>query len=106
MLPRPDFLKVNNMTQEPDKDNRIFITTWEAAPYYVKPTFWNHWGPTAWFTWIMGRPLPGDDGDKYSPQGYHIHNVGPKYFEGKGQDAIERTMEELKIVRTGKCPFH
>ncbi|KAJ5728822.1 uncharacterized protein N7483_003330 [Penicillium malachiteum] len=106
MLPRPQFLKVNNISQQPDEHNKFYLTSWEAAPYYVKPTFWNRWGPTAWLTWALGRPVPGDEGDKYYPSGYHIQDIGPKFFEGKGQKAIEETMKELEITRTGKCPFH
>lgn len=106
MIPRPSFLRVRNVSTQPDEQNRFFMTNWEAAPYYVKPTFWNRWGPMAWLTWALGRPVPGDEGDKYRPSGYHISDIGPKYFEGKGQKAIEETMEELKVFRTGKCPFH
>lgn len=93
-------------TEEPDENNRFFLTQWEAAPYYVKPTLWNRWGPLAWLTRILGRPVPGDEGDKYYPNGYVIEDVGPKYFEGKGRKAIDEAMEELKQYRTGKCPFH
>ncbi|KAJ5798822.1 uncharacterized protein N7503_006327 [Penicillium pulvis] len=106
MLPRPSFLRVTNVSSQPDEKDRFFMTNWEAAPYYVKPTLWNRWGPMAWLTWALGRPVPGDEGDKYRPSGYHINDIGPKYFEGKGQKAIEETMEELKVFRTGKCPFH
>ncbi|EAW07745.1 uncharacterized protein ACLA_024610 [Aspergillus clavatus NRRL 1] len=104
-LPRPYALRYTAFTEQMDEHNRVFITKWDAAPYYVKPTFWNRWGPTAWLTWALGKPLPGDMGDKYYPQGYHIADVGPKYFEGKGQKAMEKTMGELKVSRTGKCPF-
>ncbi|KAJ5717014.1 hypothetical protein N7488_002660 [Penicillium malachiteum] len=106
MLPRPQFLKVNNISQQPDEHNKFYLTSWEADPYYIKPTFWNRWGPMAWLTWALGHPLPGDEGDKYRPTGYHIQDIGPKFFEGKGQEAIEETMKELEITRTGKCPFH
>ncbi|OOQ82694.1 hypothetical protein PEBR_37948 [Penicillium brasilianum] len=105
-LPRPYFLRSISFTDEPDEHNRFFLTQWEAAPYYVKPTFWNRWGPTALLTRILGRPVPGDERDKYYPQGYSIQDVGPKYFEGKGRKAIDEAMEEFKEYRTGKCPFH
>ncbi|KAG2415461.1 hypothetical protein HFD88_006652 [Aspergillus terreus] len=105
-LPRPYFLRFSNFTEEQDENERVFITQWDAAPYYVKPTFWNRWGPVAWLTWALGLPLPGDGGDKYYPQGYFIPDVGPKYFEGKGRKALNQTIEELKTSRTGKCPFH
>ncbi|KAF4227247.1 hypothetical protein CNMCM6805_003279 [Aspergillus fumigatiaffinis] len=104
-LPRPYFLRYQPYTERPDEHNRIFITHWDAAPYYVKPTFWNRWGPTAWLTWALGKPLPGDMGDKYYPQGYYTADVGPKYFEGKGRQTVEKITEELKVSRAGKCPF-
>ncbi|KAJ5180657.1 hypothetical protein N7492_003867 [Penicillium capsulatum] len=104
--PRPYFLRYASFTEEADENNRFFLTKWDAAPYYVKPTFWNRWGPTAWLTWVLGRPLPGDDDQKYYSSGYSIENVGPKHFEGKGKKSLEETMEEFKEYRTGKCPFH
>ena len=104
--PRPNFLRYASFTDEPDQNNRFFLTHWEAAPYYVKPTLWNRWGPMAWLTWALGRPVPGDEGDKYYPSGYNIPDVGPKHFEGKGKKELEEMMEHLKEFRTGKCPFH
>lgn len=95
-----------SISENPDQNDRIFFRQWDAAPYYVKPTFWSRWGPIAWLTWALGRPLPGDDGDKYYPNGYAIPDVGPKYFEGKGKQALQDTVEELKTYRTGRCPFH
>jgi hypothetical protein len=105
-LPRPYFLRYVSFTEEPDQHDRFFFTQWDAAPYYVKPTFWNRWGPTAWLTWALGRPVPGDEGDKYYPAGYSIPDLGPKNFEGKGKKQLEETLEEMKGYRTGKCPFH
>ncbi|KAJ5561442.1 hypothetical protein N7535_004091 [Penicillium sp. DV-2018c] len=105
-LPRPYFMRYSSFTEGADANEHIFLTQWDAAPYYVKPTFWNRWGPTAWLTWALGRPVPGDEGDKYYPNGYTIADVGPKYFEGKGKKQLEETLEELKQYRTGKCPFH
>ncbi|KAJ5360755.1 hypothetical protein N7517_009946 [Penicillium concentricum] len=105
-LPRPYFMRYASFTEEPDQNNRFFLRKWDAAPYYVKPTFWNRWGPTAWLTWALGKPVPGDEGDKYYPTGYNIPDVGPKYFEGKGKKQLDETLLEFKGYRTGKCPFH
>ncbi|CAG8427246.1 unnamed protein product [Penicillium salamii] len=105
-LPRPYSQRYVSFTEKPDKDGRFFFTQWDAAPYYVKATFWNRYGPTAWLTWALGRPVPGDEGDKYYPNGYVIPNLGPKSFEGKGGKQLDETLEELKGYRTGKCPFH
>ncbi|KAE8408632.1 hypothetical protein BDV37DRAFT_278641 [Aspergillus pseudonomiae] len=104
LLPRPYFLRCTNYTEHTDTNGRIFNTQWGAAPYYVKPTVWNRWGAIAWLTWLRGGPLPGDE--KYYPQGYYIPDVGPKYFEGKGREALATTIEELKVSRKGQCPFH
>ncbi|KAE8309857.1 hypothetical protein BDV41DRAFT_418081 [Aspergillus transmontanensis] len=104
-LPRPYFLRFTAFTEQPDRNDRIFITQWDAAPYYVAPTFRNRWGPVAWLTWAMGRPLPGDEGDKYYPRGYYTPDVGPKYFEGKGRASLEEYVQNLNSSRTGRCPF-
>ncbi|KAJ5491166.1 hypothetical protein N7539_002733 [Penicillium diatomitis] len=105
-LPRPYALRKAPFTENLDENGRVFVTQWDAAPYYVKPTFWNRWGPTALFTRVLGLPVPGDEGDKYYPEGYQIEDVGPTYFEGKGHKTLQKTMEEYKGYRTGKCPFH
>ncbi|KAL4925843.1 uncharacterized protein BDV17DRAFT_167312 [Aspergillus undulatus] len=104
-LPRPHFLRYTTFTESQTVKERIFITQWDGAPYYVKPTLWNRWGPGAWYTWALGRPLPGDEGGKYYPQGYLISEVGPKYFEGKGGLQQREGEEELRQTRTGGCPF-
>lgn len=78
---------------------------WEGAPFYVQPTIWNRWGPVAWFKRALGLPLPGDDGDKYYPQGYYTPDLGPKYFEGKGRKELEVIKEGLRAQRLGQCPF-
>lgn len=105
-LPRPYFMRPVSLSETPDEDNRIFMMQWDAAPYYVKPSLWNRWSPTAWVTWVLGRPLPGDEGEKYYPHGYRIEDVGPRYFEGKGGKSMEQFVEEYKMARTGGCPFH
>ncbi|CEN62349.1 hypothetical protein ASPCAL08985 [Aspergillus calidoustus] len=104
-LPRPYFMRYSTFTERQTVDEQIFATQWDAAPYYVKPTIWNRWGPAAWYTWALGRPLPGDQGDKYYPNGYNIANVGPKHFEGMGRKSQQEAVEGLKITRTGGCPF-
>jgi len=93
------------MSDKPDEHGRYFLFDSDGAPFYVKPTFMNRWGPGAWISWLRGLPLPGDDGDTYYPQGYFIPDVGPKAFEGKGRDYFQKTMERLEKERTGQCPF-
>ncbi|PYH44419.1 uncharacterized protein BP01DRAFT_424193 [Aspergillus saccharolyticus JOP 1030-1] len=94
-LPRPYLLRYKTFT-DPDGHGRIFSTDWDAAPYYAKPSLRNRWGPVAWLTWAFGRPLPGDEGSKYYPQGYYIPDVGPKYFEGRGRKELDQITKELE----------
>lgn len=105
VLPRPYFLRYNTCSEEQTEQERIFVTDWDAAPYYVKPTFWNRWGPNALYTRALGRAVPGTEGTKYCPQGYYIPDVGPKYFEGKGRPQMEKMVMELKVARASGCPF-
>ncbi|KAK2760709.1 hypothetical protein FQN54_001944 [Arachnomyces sp. PD_36] len=104
-LPRPYFRRYRFLTETPDKNGRGYTIAWDAAPYYVKPTLMNRWGPGALLTWLMGRPVPGDEGEKYYPGGYVIEDVGPKRFEGKGREELGRTRERLEGERRGQCPF-
>ncbi|KAE8144953.1 hypothetical protein BDV25DRAFT_165681 [Aspergillus avenaceus] len=106
MPPRPYCLRFSSFTENKDKNGRLYITQWDGAPYYVKPSFRNRWGPIAWLTWAMGRPLPGDDGDKYFPMGYDTLEVGPRHFQGKGRATTEKYVEQFESSRTGGCPFH
>ncbi|KAJ6140384.1 hypothetical protein N7471_006870 [Penicillium samsonianum] len=104
-LPRPNFMRLDVFTDKLNKHGRNWVLIYEGAPFYVQPTIWNRWGPMAWFKWALGQPLPGDDGDKYYPQGYHTHDLGPKYFEGKGYKELEGFKETLRQQRMGQCPF-
>ncbi|KAJ5890390.1 uncharacterized protein N7473_006618 [Penicillium subrubescens] len=104
-LPRPNFMRLDVFTEKPNKYGRNYVLFYEGAPFYVQPTIWNRWGPVAWFKWALGQPLPGDDGDKYYPQGYYTPDLGPKYFEGKGWKEVEAIKESIKQQRLGQCPF-
>lgn len=104
-LPRPHFLRFERLSPDGNEKGPHFLLEYEAAPYYVKPTIWNRWSPGAWLTWARSLPLPGDEGDKYYPHGYHITNVGPKVFENKGQPYVQQSKERLQQQRTGSCPF-
>lgn len=104
-LPRPNFMRLDVFTEKPNKHGRNYVLFYEGAPFYVQPTIWNRWGPAAWFKWALGQPLPGDDGDKYYPQGYYTPDLGPRYFEGKGRKELEVIKESLRAQRLGQCPF-
>nr|F1DBA8.1 RecName: Full=ER-bound oxygenase mpaB; AltName: Full=Mycophenolic acid biosynthesis cluster protein B [Penicillium brevicompactum]ADY00129.1 MpaB [Penicillium brevicompactum] len=76
--PRPAALAVSNIAQKPDKDDRYHRMSWDALPFYIRPTFWNRWGPMAWISWLMGHPVPGDLGQKKGPQGDPGNDEGIK----------------------------
>ncbi|KAL8917020.1 MAG: hypothetical protein Q9172_006015 [Xanthocarpia lactea] len=103
-LPRPSMFQIHGL-EGPDLDGRCSLSVWEAAPYYVKPTFWRRWGPQAWVSKLLGLPVPGDEGAKYQPEGYNIPEVGPKAFLGKGVESAKETVHGLAKTRTGGCPF-
>lgn len=48
--------------------------------------------------------VPGDEGDKYEPQGYDIRQVGPTAQKGKGMLEMSSNIERLKAERS-TCPF-
>ncbi|KAJ5342913.1 hypothetical protein N7541_012037 [Penicillium brevicompactum] len=104
-LPRPNCMRLDVFAQKPNKHGRNWVTIYEGAPFYVQPTVWNRWGLWAWFKWAHGQALPGDEGEKYQPQGYYTPDLGPKYFEGKGRKEMEVNKQALRRQRKGQCPF-
>ncbi|KAF2088755.1 hypothetical protein K490DRAFT_72476 [Saccharata proteae CBS 121410] len=102
-LPRPHFMRIQNMSEEPDKNGRIHVKVWDSEPWYVEPTFVERWSPKSWVKWLAGKPYPGDK--KFKPEGYRIQDVGPKSMEGKGMDDFSRTREKLLAQGRGGCPF-
>ena len=104
--PRPSFMRVRGTTDSPSKDGTFFLITQENAPWYIKPTLWNRFGPSTWIARLMGLPLPGDEGGRYSPQGYKIPEVGPDNLKGKGMEFMKGEKEWVGKVRSGGCPFN
>ncbi|KAH8697338.1 hypothetical protein BGW36DRAFT_295709 [Talaromyces proteolyticus] len=107
-LPRPEFLRSLSFSEKPDPVTGTYhLLSWSAQPFYVKPTLWNRWlSPAALFFRILGLPVPGDQGDTFFPNGYHLDNVGPNTFSGKGKDFMEKQIKILEVERRGQCPFH
>ena len=54
---------------------------------------------------MMGQPVPGDDGDKYMPEGYKIHEIGPRSMRGRGESYWRESREGLVEERMKGCPF-
>ncbi|TID21333.1 hypothetical protein E6O75_ATG04728 [Venturia nashicola] len=101
-LPRPHFLRHDVISEKADKNGRYHRVEYESEPWYMESSLRNRWGPQAWFKWIGGKPIPGA---LYKPQGYLIHEVGPKSQEGRGLEEFEEGKEKLMREARGGCPF-
>ena len=98
-------MRVRHTSDQPSKEGTYFFRLMDAAPWYIKPTMWNRFGPWAWVTRMMGLPLPGDEGGKYWPRGYKIQDVGPRFTRGSGGDFVKAEKEKVLKMRTRACPF-
>lgn len=105
VLPRPHFMRLDMFTGKPNEHGRNYVMIHEGPSFYVQPTIWNRWGPVAWCKWALGQSLPGDNGDKYYPQGYYTPDLGPKYFEFKGQKELKAIKESLRATAFGPVPI-
>ena len=103
-LPRPSFMNVKQLTDPDPKTGRFYLSTYQAYPYYNKPTFLNRWGLEAWFVWAMGGQVPGSD-KKFLPEGYVFQEVGPNGLRNKGAKEVEAWEEKLRAERPAGCPF-
>lgn len=68
----------------------------------------NRFGPSAWRKWLKGFILPGDEGEKYSPQGFLVEDLGPLRLKGIGKEKMEAEKKSLmdeRILERGRCPF-
>ena len=87
------------------KTGRFNSLEYLSYPWYVKPSLARRWGPRSWMTRLLGRKLPGDDGNKYAPEGYIFAEIGPKALKGKGIEEMGETRTRLASQRRGGCPF-
>ncbi len=105
-LPRPEWMRKEYMSKEADPvTGRYSSNEYLSHPWYVKPTFRRRWGPTAWVTRLLHQNIPGDDGNKYCPEGYRITEVGPSTQKGKGTEEMKEIENHLMEQRRGGCPF-
>ena len=88
-----------------DDNGRFNSLEYLSYPWYVQPSISRRWGPKAWVTRLLGRKLPGDDGNRYSPEGYTFLELGPQAFKGKGLKEMENTKIRLAQQDRGGCPF-
>lgn len=54
---------------------------------------------------LIGSKIPGDDGDRYEPKGYHISELGPDHFRNRGKAQMQVTRERLAKDKKFGCPF-
>jgi hypothetical protein len=90
---------------EEDRTGRLHHTDYLVEPWYMKPSMWNRWGPITWLTRALGGKVPGDDGERYMPNGFLFEDIGPMSKMGKGKDITTEWEDRLKKERTGGCPF-
>lgn len=105
-LSLPRIFKFEHNGGTDPKTGRMFISfPYGNYPFYVKPTFWNRWGPKAWAVWLYGGKLPGDDPEQFMPQGYLWTDLGPVNRIGMGGEEMKADIERMKTTRRGGCPF-
>ncbi|TDZ61600.1 Mycophenolic acid synthesis protein B [Colletotrichum trifolii] len=103
-LPRPKWWTNPLIPDKADpRTGRFCLPSYLAHPYYVKPTFYSRWGPSAMYSRLIGGCLPGDEDDKYYPNGYVISEVGPEGQIGKGKEHMDTTRERISKARG--CPM-
>lgn len=104
-LPRPELLRVRDVADGPNPGtDRYNFRTWKAHPWYVSKR--TRWGLEGWLTRLLPHGvLPGDDGDRYGPEGYRIEDIGPPGFVGKGVEAMRQEKDRLRKQRVSGCPF-
>jgi hypothetical protein len=78
---------------------------YRVHPWYVKPTLMSRWGLSAWGIWFRGGTLPGDQGQRYFPEGFLSSEVGPSALRGKGLQEMNETRQRLSQAGRGGCPF-
>ena len=98
-------MRRRHIADEANSSGRYNLKYYGNAPYYIWPSTSEQWSVQACIYRVLGKPLPGDEGDRYCPQGYLIGEVGPNHQVGKGSDDMKRIAEDLKKGNRGGCPF-
>ena len=124
VLPRVRPFRVMDDAPNPET-GRLGMHLYLAHPWYMKPTWWNRWGPEALVVRLMGGHVPGDArpapetkagtrreklkedeiGSTFMEDGFLIGDVGPINRMGQGLDEVDKEIERLRSVRTTGCPF-
>jgi hypothetical protein len=107
-LPRTSWSRVKYFSAEADpKTGKYYAEQYVSHPWYIKPSVASRWSWEAIRTRMWGGLLPGDDGDDYHPDGYHIAEIGPNTMKGKGEAEMAVIKAQLKERRmaTSGCPM-
>lgn len=82
MLPRYSTLQVFG---KEDMAGYRSMSFWEIEPWYIPSSKSCSWLYLAYVR-VFGLPMAGDE--KFRPEGYKLHEIGPKHFEGKGGEEV------------------
>ncbi len=105
-LPRPEFMRKHYIPSGPDsRSGRYNSIEYLSYPWYIRPSFKRRWGPRAWLTRLVGRKLPGDDGNIYAPEGWTFTELGPQALRSKGIKEMRDDQKRLVEQNRGGCPF-
>lgn len=96
-LPRPRFLRREWFTELDRRTGRAHFGQYIAHPWYIKPSLTTRWGLNALLLRLVGGIIPGDE--RYCPEGYRIHELGPVELVGKGDAEMQNTRDELSAKR-------
>ncbi|KAG2161213.1 hypothetical protein JADG_000952 [Aureobasidium aubasidani] len=97
-LPRPFAWRKRIVADDVNAHGRIFKLIWDTEPWYVEPTFANRWCLQSWVDWMAGRPIPGDEGEKYFPRGFKSSHMGPAFLVGKGLAQAEKDEDQIREI--------
>ncbi|KAI4730291.1 hypothetical protein E4T49_01917 [Aureobasidium sp. EXF-10728] len=97
-LPRPVVWRKQIIADTVNANGKIYKQIWDQEPWYVEPSFANRWCLQSWIDWLAGRPIPGDEGDKYFPQGFKSSVMGPAFLAGKGLAEAEKDGERIREI--------
>ncbi|KAI2642322.1 hypothetical protein GGS21DRAFT_487178 [Xylaria nigripes] len=72
----PSWHRQKAFSDDPDPmTGKFYCTDYLVHLWYVKPTFWARWSSEALRTRIWGGYVPGDEGTRFHPDGYHTANI-------------------------------
>ncbi|KAI4843621.1 hypothetical protein E4T44_06646 [Aureobasidium sp. EXF-8845] len=97
-LPRPFASRKQLLADDVNSYGKIQRLIWDSEPWYVEPTFVNRWCLQSWLDWAAGRPIPGDEGDKYFPQGFKSSVIGPAFLAGRGLEQAAKDEEQIRQI--------